>query len=74
MAFFTTELTNPAAGSGYLARVLGWMTTIMDAHSARLSRRGEIEALEAKSDAELAEMGLMRHQIAHHVFRDHYYV
>ena len=34
------------------------------------SRRGEIEALEALDDAELAEMGLARAGIPHHVFRN----
>ncbi len=34
------------------------------------SRRGEIEALEVLDDAELAEMGLARADIPHHVFRN----
>ncbi len=34
------------------------------------SRRTEIEALEAKSDEELARMGLTRDRIVAHVFRD----
>jgi hypothetical protein len=34
------------------------------------ARTGEIERLEAKSDAELAAMGLTRDRIVHHVFRD----
>lgn len=34
------------------------------------SRRAEIEALEAKSDEELARMGLTRDRIVAHVFRD----
>ena len=38
------------------------------------SRRDQIEALEAKSDAELAQMGLKRDLIAYHVFRDLFYV
>lgn len=37
------------------------------------SRRDEIEALEAKTDAELARLGLRRDQIASHVFRDLFY-
>lgn len=35
-----------------------------------MSRRHEIEALYAKSDAQLAEMGLTREDIPLHVFRD----
>jgi len=38
------------------------------------SRRSEIEALQAKSDAELAEMGLERDGIAMHVYRDMHYI
>lgn len=37
------------------------------------SRRDKIEALEAKSDAELAKMGIKRDNIVHHVFKDLYY-
>ncbi|GEM_PF-6789460 len=34
------------------------------------SRRAEIQALDALSDNELAEMGLRRSDIPHHVFRN----
>lgn len=37
------------------------------------SRSQQIEALHAKSDAELAKMGIKRENIAHHVFNDLYY-
>jgi hypothetical protein len=37
------------------------------------SRAKQIEALHAKSDAELAKMGIKRENIAHHVFNDLYY-
>jgi uncharacterized protein YjiS (DUF1127 family) len=37
------------------------------------SRRDQIEALEAKSDTELARMGIKRDGIACHVFRDTFY-
>lgn len=37
------------------------------------SRRAQIEALEAKSDAELERIGIPRDQIAYHVFRDLFY-
>lgn len=36
----------------------------------RASRRDHIEFLNAKSDAELAAMGLTRDRIVQHVFRD----
>ncbi len=37
------------------------------------SRFHRIEALQAKSDAELASIGIKRDDIVHHVFRDLYY-
>jgi len=37
------------------------------------ARRAQIEALEAKSDAELARLGIPRDQIAYHVFKDLFY-
>ncbi|EAQ23542.1 MULTISPECIES: hypothetical protein [unclassified Roseovarius] len=45
----------------------------LEAHAAVTSRRNRIEALEAKSDAELARMGLRREDIAYHVFKDLFY-
>lgn len=37
------------------------------------ARRDRIEALEAKSDDELARLGIQRDQIAYHVFKDLFY-
>ena len=37
------------------------------------SRRDQIVALETKTDAELARMGIRRDEIALHVFRDKFY-
>jgi len=48
--------------------------TAAEAHGSRAGRRRQIEALHEKSDAELAEMGISRDRIAHHVFRDLYYI
>ena len=44
------------------------------AYMERRSRAAEIAALEAKSDAELAELGVKREQIPAYVFRDLFYV
>ncbi|SLN30409.1 hypothetical protein PEL8287_01420 [Roseovarius litorisediminis] len=53
------------------AAILRWFEAYAD---TRVSpRRKQIEALEAKSDAELAGMGLSRDQIAYYVFRDVFY-
>ncbi len=61
-------IRNPFAGVG--AAIVNWMTALGEARS----RHGQIAALEAKTDAELAAMGIRRDMIAHHVFRDLYYV
>ncbi|WP_297767332.1 hypothetical protein [uncultured Roseovarius sp.] len=37
------------------------------------ARRNRIDALEAKSDEELAKMGLRREDIVYHVFKDLFY-
>ncbi len=47
-----------------------WLSRGTEAYIAKQSRRAEIEALEAKSDAELARMGLTRDRIVHYVFSD----
>lgn len=38
------------------------------------SRVHRVEALRAKSDSELADIGIKREDIVHHVFKDLYYV
>lgn len=74
MAVFTTDLTTPAFEAGMLTRLREWMTAAIERQHLRLSRRAQIEALEVRTDAELAEMGLSRERIVHHVFRDLYYI
>jgi uroporphyrinogen-III synthase len=64
----TTNIRNPLAAFG--EAVLTWMETYADSRS----RQGEIAALSAKTDEELAEMGLQRDRIPHYVFRDLFYV
>lgn len=46
----------------------------MIAASCNSGRLREVEMLNAKSDAELAKMGIKRDDIVHHVFRDLYYI
>lgn len=41
--------------------------------SAYTSRVQDFQALHAKSDEELAELGIKRDEIVHHVFQDLYY-
>lgn len=71
MATLTTNTTgtrNPLASFG--VAILNWFETYAEAKT----RRSEIDALEALTDKELADMGLSRDRIAHYVFRDLYYV
>ncbi|MGJ8547043.1 MAG: hypothetical protein ACSHWZ_16475 [Sulfitobacter sp.] len=49
------------------------------AHAAEAQAQGDarlvrVRALQAKTDAELAELGLQRDEIVRHVFRDYYYL
>jgi hypothetical protein len=46
----------------------------MNAYMERRSRMDQITRLEAKSDDELAKMGIQRDRILQHVFRDLFYV
>ncbi len=45
-----------------------------NAYLERRTRRGEIERLNALSDAQLAKLGITRERIPHHVFRDLFWV
>ncbi|KEP71595.1 hypothetical protein FGG78_06875 [Thioclava sp. BHET1] len=73
MAYITTAHAQRAEKSVFArlgAAVLDGLTTYME----RQSRQSEIERLHAKSDAELAQMGITRDRIIHHVFRDRFYI
>lgn len=50
--------------------ILAAMKASLDAYGERRSRIVEIRHLQAKSDAELARMGIRRDRIVHYVFRD----
>lgn len=73
-------LTQPAATHGprdilhAIGAFLGRVGTAMMNGSAGARRLDQIRALQEKSDADLAKMGLKRDQIVHHVFRDTYYL
>lgn len=57
-------------GPGIFARmgnaVTSWFVAVMESSS----RFDQIERLQRKSDAELAQLGLRRDEIVRHVFRD----
>ena len=78
MAYLTTH-TAPATDAFAKIRkaVAGFGQSIvrgLENHAMARSRFDRIERLNAKSDAELAAMGLTRDGIAKHVFRDLFYV
>lgn len=68
----TTASTNLNI-QGFFARLAQRLSAGFEAHARAMSRRAEIERLEAKSDAELAQMGLKREEIARRVFGDLFY-
>lgn len=71
-------LTHPNTGAFHFTNILmaplraigRFFITVMEQNS----RVQLVERLNAKSDAELAKMGLRRDEIVHHVFRDLYYL
>lgn len=74
MASLTTDIHQTGPKPGFLSRLTAALARGIDRHGRRVSRRAEIEALEAKSDAELAAMGLRRENIPQYVFRDLFYI
>ena len=66
----TAYTTQP---EGFFARLGKWLTAAIETPNLHLSRRADIEALQEKSDAELAAMGIKRDQIAYHVYHDLFY-
>ncbi len=64
----------PAAFFAAIGRAFQSVYLAMMVSSTYDNRMKEIQRLNALSDAELAEEGLSRDRIVHHVFRDLYYV
>jgi uncharacterized protein YjiS (DUF1127 family) len=65
----TTNLYS-AALPALFDRLLDKFRKSADTYIEQHSRRAEIDALEAKSDEELAKLGITRDRIVHHVFAD----
>ncbi len=59
-----------SAIGGFLASIGAAMVKV----SSNNGRLKEVDRLQAKTDADLAAMGLKREDIVHHVFRDMYYL
>lgn len=79
MATQSTNLTHTGGETRrkMLARVDAFFATLgqgMNAYMHRKSRSDEIEALHAKTDAELAKIGITRDDIPRYVFRDVFYI
>ncbi|WP_294620405.1 hypothetical protein [uncultured Roseovarius sp.] len=74
MTTLTTDIR--AANRGFRARISAFLASLaraFEAHAYNASRRDQIESLQAKSDAELAEIGVKREDIVHYVYRDLFY-
>lgn len=69
----TTPFLNARGAFAALGRVFATLGHSLINASGISARSEQIEMLEAKSDAELAAMGLRRDTIAYHVFRDLHY-
>lgn len=75
MATHTTNITAHGFNlSGRISSFLSKLGAAMDAHARNHARIAQIERLQAKTDAELLEMGLKRDDIMRHVYRDLFYI
>lgn len=72
MSNITTNITLSPLRDRWDRFMTGFMKAC-EQHGRVQSRRAEIEALEAKTDEELACLGIPRDYIAYHVFRDKFY-
>lgn len=73
MADTTSQFTVIDTARAGLGRFLASIMERLESYAHVRSRRDQIDALEALSDAELAKMGITREEIVHHVFRDLYF-
>ncbi|MFU8882890.1 MAG: hypothetical protein ACNA7Q_11015 [Rhodobacterales bacterium] len=72
MSSNTTNITIAQGIIGW-ANFTAWFNRAFNAYVARRARTDQIQALEALSDAELAQIGIRRDQIVQYVFRDLYW-
>ncbi|SEL08304.1 hypothetical protein SAMN05443999_103255 [Roseovarius azorensis] len=72
MANITTNVSASPLREGW-KRFVAAIVRGMEAQARVTARRNRIEALEAKTDAELTRMGIRREDIPYHVFRDLFY-
>jgi uncharacterized protein YjiS (DUF1127 family) len=78
MSVLSTNTSTDAREPSDLRKGLSKLATSIGrgfaAYAERRTRTGEINRLNAMTDAELAEIGLKREQITYHVFRDLFYI
>lgn len=73
MASVTTNATITEEKQGFLGRFFTKLADDYERYAYKKSRRAQIEALEAMSDAELAKLGVKRDDIPFFVFSDMFY-
>ena len=73
MTYFDETLSTDRR-KGAVASAFASVAAFFDRVVAFQTRDIAVRALQAKSDDELAEMGLARNDIVRHVYRDIYYV
>ena len=69
-----SDITTTHPGPTLLDAFFAGLGQGFNAYPVRRSRIGEINRLNAMSDAELAAIGVARDRIPHHVFRDLFYI
>ena len=73
-AVLNNEITATRNFFGRLGKKVGWLVNTLAMASTGQRRVEKVQVLQAKSDAELAKMGIKREDIVHFVFRDLYYL
>ncbi|WP_298861436.1 DUF1127 domain-containing protein [uncultured Sulfitobacter sp.] len=74
MSITSAPFMNAHTGLAQLTSLFKSIGNAIVRASEASSRIKRVEALRAKSDVELADMGIERDDIVHHVFKDLYYV
>lgn len=74
MAVLSISNQAVANGPSRLSKFGAAMKRGFISYAERRSRMDQINRLNAKTDEELATMGLKREHIVHHVFRDHMHI
>ncbi len=68
------QATHIAQDHGFFHRFIEGLFDGLVAYGERNTRQAEFDALNAKTDEELKQMGLTRDRIVMHVFREMFYV